>query len=225
MQYLTRLIAGNYYHIYNRGINNCNIFFEPSTYQHFLHLYIKYIEPVADTYAWVLMPNHFHFLVKIREHIIYKYRKNDASISSKFFEDHKWETVLIADNKEVRSVDNKIPKAELHFSHMFNSYSKYINTKFHRQGNLLVGTFQRKPIQNIRYLKSTLLYIHNNPVKHTFCDHPVEYPWSSYLTCISLSPTNLKRSEVMGWFNSSGDFVRSHENYLKTDDFFNLIDF
>lgn len=26
----------------------------------------KYISPVADTFAWVLMKNHFHFLVRIK---------------------------------------------------------------------------------------------------------------------------------------------------------------
>ena len=32
----------------------------------FVNLYDKYISPVAKTYAWVLMRNHFHLLVKIK---------------------------------------------------------------------------------------------------------------------------------------------------------------
>ncbi len=54
-----------FYHIYNRGINGCPIFRESSNYEHFLSIYDKYISNVADTYAWVLMGNHFHLLVKI----------------------------------------------------------------------------------------------------------------------------------------------------------------
>jgi len=42
---------GRYYHIYNRGINSCNLFKENSNYEHFLHLYEKYITPIADTFA------------------------------------------------------------------------------------------------------------------------------------------------------------------------------
>lgn len=57
---------GAYYHIYNRGNNRENIFFEPGNYQHFLHLYAKYVEPIADTYAYCLLPNHFHLLVRIK---------------------------------------------------------------------------------------------------------------------------------------------------------------
>ena len=58
---------GRYYHIYNRGINSCNLFEENTNYEHFLRLYEKYIHPIADTYAWCLMKNHFHFLVRIKE--------------------------------------------------------------------------------------------------------------------------------------------------------------
>ena len=58
---------GKYYHIYNRGINGCDIFRETSNFRYFLKLYEKYITIVADTYVWVLMKNHFHFLVRIKE--------------------------------------------------------------------------------------------------------------------------------------------------------------
>jgi len=57
---------GKFYHLYNRGINGCALFYSAKHYQHFLRLYEKYISAVAETYAWVLMGNHFHFLVKVK---------------------------------------------------------------------------------------------------------------------------------------------------------------
>ncbi len=60
------LIHGNYYHIYNRGNNREDIFIEPPNYSYFLSLYAKYIDPVADTYAYCLLRNHFHLLVRIK---------------------------------------------------------------------------------------------------------------------------------------------------------------
>ena len=67
------LTPGNYYHIYNRGINSCPIFYDDADHQHFLFLYGKYISQVADTYAWVLMRTHFHLLVRIKKDMVYRY--------------------------------------------------------------------------------------------------------------------------------------------------------
>jgi putative transposase len=47
---------------------NSNILFKEKTnYAYFLRLYDLYISPIAETYAWCLMKNHFHFLVRIKE--------------------------------------------------------------------------------------------------------------------------------------------------------------
>jgi putative transposase len=61
------LQPGQYYHIYNRGINGEPLFREQRNYPYFLKLYVKYIEPVAETYAYCLLSNHFHLLVRIKE--------------------------------------------------------------------------------------------------------------------------------------------------------------
>ena len=58
---------GRYYHIYNRGNNRENIFQEERNYRYFLRLYAQHIEPIAATYAYCLLRNHFHFLVRIKD--------------------------------------------------------------------------------------------------------------------------------------------------------------
>ncbi len=65
MQNIEPFLEGNCYHVFNRGINSCDIFTEPDNYRYFLSLYERYVQIIADTYAWVLMPNHFHFLVNL----------------------------------------------------------------------------------------------------------------------------------------------------------------
>jgi putative transposase len=62
-----KLEPGKLYHIYNRGNNRENIFFEERNYAYFLTLYEKDILHVADIYAYCLMRNHFHSLVKMKE--------------------------------------------------------------------------------------------------------------------------------------------------------------
>jgi len=67
MHDLVPLEYGQYYHIYNRGNSGENIFIEERNYSYFLGLYVKYIEPIADTFAYVLLRNHFHLLVRIKD--------------------------------------------------------------------------------------------------------------------------------------------------------------
>ena len=62
----TALLHNVIYHIYNRGVNRENIFIEERNYAYFSSLYIKYIEPVAETFAYCLLRNHFHILVRIK---------------------------------------------------------------------------------------------------------------------------------------------------------------
>ncbi|GHT76636.1 hypothetical protein FACS189413_09110 [Bacteroidia bacterium] len=58
---------GCFYHVYNRGNNKEDIFKEPKNYAYFFDLTKKYILPVADIYAYCLMKNHFHLLVRIKD--------------------------------------------------------------------------------------------------------------------------------------------------------------
>ena len=67
MAALTPLEPGQYYHIYNRGNNRENLFVEARNYRCFLGLYTHHVTPVAETFAYCLLPNHFHLLVRIRD--------------------------------------------------------------------------------------------------------------------------------------------------------------
>jgi putative transposase len=196
MQKLTPLKHGLYYHIYNRGIDSCNLFAQPENYEYFLGLYDKYISRIADTYAWVLMPNHFHFLVRIK----------------------KKEEIL---NQSGFSNQSGLKPPHQYFSNLFNAYSKAVNKRYFRHGALFERPFRRKHIDNIPYLKNAIVYIHKNPVHHKFCDDPKDYPWSSYQTCISVKPTKLMRDKVIGWFDDKANFItRHHQN----DDFRHIED-
>ena len=76
------------YHIYNHANGFENIFSHEANYWYFLEKYKLYIEPIAETYACCLMPNHFHLVIRIRkkeviEEAIIKTRFPNLSQSSK----------------------------------------------------------------------------------------------------------------------------------------------
>lgn len=62
---LEKLQNEHFYHIYNREINGCNIFKSDKNKQYFLNKIKTQLENVLEIYAYCLMDNHFHFLVKI----------------------------------------------------------------------------------------------------------------------------------------------------------------
>jgi putative transposase len=55
------------YHIYNHGNGFENIFRSNNNYNHFLRKHDEYMTDVWDCLSYCLMPNHFHFLVRIKE--------------------------------------------------------------------------------------------------------------------------------------------------------------
>jgi putative transposase len=232
MEKIEPLKSGKFYHLYNRGINSESIFLDKDDYLHFLRLYEKYMSPIANTFAYVLMNNHFHLLVEIREKVVYRYSNDTRMFDPERFNDIKWETVDLVDNltaSACEAPDNsnarKFPKPHLHVSHLCNAYAKYFNKRHERHGALFERAFKRKMIENSEYLKSLVLYIHNNPVHHGFCEHPVEYPWSSYLACISVKPSKVQRNTVVGWFDNEANFKELHSgktNFITIEDWLGI---
>ena len=192
---MEKLQYGKFYHIYTHGVGYRNVVKDAENYEHFLGLYAQYIDPIADTYAWVLMPNHVHFVVRV---------KTEEEVAN-FNSDRVLNPVRVKNQRPL-----KIGTPSIQFSKLFNSYAQAFNRWIEAKGSLFERPFQRKRIKNLTYLKKTILYVHSNPVHHGFCEDPVEYPWSSYRTCISLKPTKLKREKVIGWFDSEANFKTKH---------------
>ncbi len=205
------LESGKFFHIYNRGINGCNLFSETKNYEYFLKLYEKYITSIAETFAWVLMPNHFHFLVHIKEEDAIDFNPRKKIIKEKVVAEFKNRSLISsADFDQTEDFTFERYKPEQQFSNLFNAYAQAVNKKYHRTGSLFEHPFHRKEVDHYKYFKQLILYIHNNPVHHGFVSHTVEYPWSSYLTCISEKQTKLERDKVISWFNSVEDFKLAH---------------
>lgn len=206
---IVNLAFGELYHIYNHGVGGRDIFIKPENYDYFLALYDKYISPVADTFAWVLMKNHFHFLIQC---------KHEQEIE-KMFSGEKALTVLSGAHsirpKPETPLDPKLISNQ--FSKLFNAYAQAFNRYFETRGALFERPFKRKLVSNENYFKQVVVYIHNNPVYHGFCEHPVEYPWSSYLSCISANPSRLEKEKVLEWFKGDSGFKYLHEQKIKVN--------
>jgi len=142
------IAAGEFYHLYNRGVEKRIIYKDAQDYRRFTELLyvantresvdLRRIRSRYDTvYDWersdqlvaigayCLMPNHFHILL----------------------------TPL--HDEAVGTFMNKL----------CTSYSMYFNKKYKRKGTLFEGSYRARYVQNDEYLKYLFSYIHLNPVK------------------------------------------------------------
>jgi len=158
---------GQFYHIYNRGTNGQDLFYEDRNYRHFLRLYAHHVWPVVDTYAYCLLRNHFHLLVRVRT-----------------VEEQEERHRAVGDGSPFRPLD---PSRQ--FGHLFNAYAKAINRAYGRTGSLFQHPFGRVPVASQAYFQCLVAYIHRNPLKHGFATDPSEWPYSSYRALLSSQPT------------------------------------
>ncbi|MBK6712514.1 MAG: hypothetical protein IPG51_19620 [Chloroflexi bacterium] len=185
---------GRLYHIYNRGNNGENIFVQQRNYPYFLQLYANHIQPVAETYAYCLLPNHFHFAIRTytEEEQICLFSKN-RQIST-----------------ENRQIFKPTPPSQA-FKNLFIAYTRAFNQATGRTGTLFERPFHRKPVDSQHYLLTLIFYIHHNPQKHGFVTDFRDWPWSSYGAILSSKPTKLNRADVLDWYNGRAPFIAAHE--------------
>jgi hypothetical protein len=186
MQIIPPLEQGIFYHIYSRGTNSETIFREQRNYDYFLDKWKFYIPSVADTFAYSLLANHFHALIKVKTGELM--HKNKSGI----------EYPAVPDRQ---------------FSHLLNGYSQGFNKTYHRTGSLFEHPFKRESIDNKKQLINTLAYILFNPQKHEFAVNFRHYPFSSFQLMMSSTDSFIQKEKVFEWFGGEEKFIEYMDSY------------
>jgi len=181
------LVENQFYHIYNRGNNSEDIFSDEENYIFFLSKFQYFLKDFINVYSYCLMPNHFHFLVKI---------KPDSSNLAK-------------------NNSDKMTLTEKAFRDFFISYAKSFNKSQNRTGSLFQYKFKRKLIDKEAYLKNIVAYIHLNPVRAKLADKAEDWEYSSisHLVKYKKSLIDLCSDEVLSWFGGIENFIDFHKMY------------
>ena len=166
-----KISVGEYYHVFNRGNNKQNIFFDNRDWIRFLFLVLYLQSPVnfsqigrsvssyikrsvfgvsteriiKDRYVelvgFTLMPNHFHLIVR-------EFKENGIS---------------------------------QYMQRILNAYTKYFNTKHEKAGHLFQGPFKIVHIEDNEQLLHLSAYVHRNQREiKQWENREYEFPWSSY---------------------------------------------
>ncbi|MEK7224144.1 MAG: hypothetical protein AAB221_00490 [Bacteroidota bacterium] len=184
--YIQPIIEGQYFHIYNRGVNGEDLFKEKRNYYYFLDLYKFYCGDALETLAYCLLKNHFHLLVYIKENV----------------------EILRNDGKGLFRIN-----ASKQLGHLFNSYAQSINKAYNRTGPLFESPFERKLVDDEDYILSMIYYCHQNPVHHGFVNHLKDWEFSSYHSILANNNTIVATTEVLKRFESINHFEESHKTF------------
>lgn len=189
-------VNGEFYHLYTRGIEKQQTFFDKRDYSHFIKSLFYYniqnpkpkfsiyrnsklfqvdtSKKIAEIICYCLMPNHFHLLVK---------QLQDGGIS------------------------------EL-MRKLLLSITKYRNTKYNRKGSLFQVPFKAVLIESEEQLLHVSRYIHLNPFVSMLIKDLKSYTWSSYLDYIGLNNNPaIKKEEILNFFKSPQDYEKFVLNY------------
>lgn len=200
-----KIAPGEYYHIFNRGVNKQLIFHETTDWARFLFLILHFQSPVifqnigrptkefvkhsvfninsdeiikkryVELTAFCLMPNHFHLIVKEVE---------EGGISQ-------------------------------YMQRVLNSYTKYFNTKYKKSGHLFQGPYKAVHVGNNEQLLYLSAYIHRNPREFTnWSGKEDKYQWSSYQDLVKQNRfEKLINSDIItDQFKNKNDY----NNFVKT---------
>ena len=197
--YNTILKPETVYHIYTHANGFENLFNCEENYRYFLHKYSEHIYPVSHTYAYCLMPNHLHLMVKIRskkEVLEYVQKKHPKRGNLQGFQNPGGFSNLISQQ----------------FSNLFNGYTKAYNNMYDRKGSLFIPNFKRKEVEDELYMTKLIVYFHNNPIHHGFTNSLTEWKYSSFQTYLSANPSKIDRQYLKGCLGNKEELIRFHTN-------------
>ena len=191
------LIKDNVYHIYNQGNNRQKIFYNRDNYLFFLQKMNDYLLPYCDVLAWCLMPNHFHWMVYVRETELESVMRRGGT-----------EIDRVTSNREAsrgatQSRTPTVSNLNQAIGIMLSSYTRAINQQQSRSGslfrqktkadcitkpievspsyyNLGFGTLIFIPDPDKDYPQICFNYIHQNPVKAALVKNPEDWEFSSF---------------------------------------------
>lgn len=218
----TKLVSGEIYHVYNRGVDKRDIFIDNEDHFRFIHdlyefnnknscLKLNYFldknrysevglpnirrnkrERLVNILAYCLMDNHFHLMIQ---------------------------------QKEENGITEFMRK-------IGTGYTNYFNKKYERNGVLFQGKFKSVHIEKDAHLLYLPIYIHFNPLDYGFkewregkiknnkkaLEFLDNYRWSSYMDYIGKKnfPSIIEKDFLLANLESEEKYKRQIVDWMKS---------
>lgn len=198
--YYTRFENDGIYHVYNRTVDRKPMFKSDRNYDFFIRQFDKYLSNYIKIYAYNLLGNHFHFMIKVND-------LNDLTTFKK------------VSNLESQNQEKSTHEIVSHqFKKFFQSYAMAFNKEHNRIGTLFQTPFKRVRVEEENYLKELVCYINTNAQKHNLVKDFRDWKWSSFNNTVSNKESKLLKEDVISYFHDIENLKYAHLEYaLKID--------
>lgn len=169
-----KIVANEYYHVYNRGNDKRDIFLDEYDYARFLFLILFFQAPVSFLNIGRYVQHYVkHSVFNIEEDMVQKIiaTRGCELVSFTLMQNHFH---LLLHEVSGSGISGYMQRA-------LNGYTKYFNARYNKSGHLFQGPFQAVHIETNEQLLYTSAYIHRNQREiAAYTNNEHGYPWSSY---------------------------------------------
>ena len=167
------LTTGEYYHIYSKSIAGYRIFNNPEEYKRIIcaAFYYQFMETNLSISNFFKTNDMQSFDFTEYEASIKKPAQKYVSVGAFCLMPTHFHFVL-------RQLEDK--GISFFMSRVLNSYTRYFNSKYRRQGPLWSGRFHSEHISTDEQLCHVIRYIHLNPSTAFLVERPEDWEFSSY---------------------------------------------
>lgn len=205
----TTLTCGHFYTL-SISLSGTNVLLsEDDDYKYLLNLFTEMVQPIAELFAFCIVPQGFQFLVQIKnEETVFLYLKHQEKFPD--------EMMSLSDLKALSQVDglNNIDLMQLHISKMFTQFNHSFFSEMIKKHGKLSNKLVPLKMSEISDLKSAVENIHFLPIFSKLTKELGQWKYSSYNALVSDKPTKIKREEVINWFTNKDIFISNHQQHL-----------
>ena len=199
--------TGEYYHIFNRGVDKRNVFIDEKDYIRFLKSIIGFngVKPIGSLY----------------EQDFKKKQRNKLSfqLETEFTDSKKMVSFIcycLNPNHYHYLLGQISDRGIEKFMHRLDlGYTKYFNNRNNRSGSLFEGRFQAVHIKTEGNLLRLSAYINGNPEIHKICKAE-NWPWSSYKDYLSRKEKMIcKKGIILNQFENIEEYKELTKTIIK----------
>jgi putative transposase len=209
---LIPLRTGEYYHVFNRGIDRCPTFTCIKEYERAM-LALHYYQYIDIPVRLSVLLSYAH---DAREHVLNECDKRKNTMINVLA------VCLMPNHFHLLLQQTKDGGISTYLGNFQNSYTRYFNTRNERDGSLFLDQFKAVHIETDEQLMHVSRYIHLNPFTSSICseEEVFSYRWSSLSSYYGDGKMNWVNTSIIDKMfrskNAYRVFVQNQAGYQKT---------